>query len=194
MNYRIRADRPTMVVGCSLGFVVLLVLYWVVHFWLLRQDFAGEIAAIQPRTARILGIQESFDQLNMAANEADSRLQELVYPADRASAMTAAAMQQSIREVMTDAGLSVSGSQVLPARAVGGFDRLSLDITAEGNIGAFDDAFAILDLMRPMVFVESVSVKPSRNRNRNRRSDDKVEGNPRKLTARLHLFSLRIVK
>ena len=89
MNYRIRADRPTMVVGCSLGFVVLLVLYWVVHFWLLRQDFAGEIAAIQPRTARILGIQESFDQLNMAANEADSLLQELVYPADRTSAMTA---------------------------------------------------------------------------------------------------------
>ncbi len=171
--------------------MLLLVLYWVLHFWLLRQGFIDDIEAIEPRTARLLGIMKSVDQLNVASGEARSRLRELAYGSDRDSATTAAAMQQNIRELMTGAGLSVSGSQILPQRKSEGFDRLSLDITAAGNIEALDAALAGLEAMRPLVFVETLKVNPERSRGRGRQADAVVVGDPRNLTARFQLFSLR---
>lgn len=195
MNVSIKADRPTIVVGCSVLVIALFVAYWVLHFWFLRQDFAGEIAAIQPRTARLLGMEERFDQLGVVNNKASNLLRELAYLADKDSAMTAAAMQQDIRELMAGVGLSISGSQILASRRADGFDRLGLDITAVGNIDALDDALTELGMMRPLVFVEFVTIKPAR-RSRARRTDPETvpEGDPRKLTARFQLFSLRVVQ
>ena len=96
--------RPTIVVGISVGFVLLVVLYWVLHFWFLHQDFAGEIEAIEPKTARLLGIMQSVDQLGVASNEASARLRELAYGADRDSA----------KAFMTSAVIRLS-SQISPA-------------------------------------------------------------------------------
>jgi general secretion pathway protein M len=197
MRAKFKADRPTIVVGSTLGLVGLLALYWILQFWFLRSDFVAEIESIQPRTARLLGIAESFDQLELASNGADVVLQDLTYPADRDSPTTAAAIQRDIRELMVNAGLSVSGSQILPVRKFTGFDRLSLDITAEGNIDELDQTFADIEALRPLVFVESVSVKPIRVR-RSRRAkvveDNASEDDPRKLTARFQLFSLRLTE
>ena len=197
MRANLKADRPTIVVGSTLGLVALVVLYWILQFWLLRSDFVAEIESIQPRTARLLGIAESFDQLELASNDANAVLQDLAYPTDRDSPTTAAAIQRDIRELMVNAGLSVSGSQILPMRKFTGFDRLSLDITAEGNIDALDQTFADIEALRPLVFVESVSVKPLRVR-RSRRAKvaeaNASEDDPRKLTARFQLFSLRLTE
>jgi general secretion pathway protein M len=189
---KLKADRPTIVVAISLGLLLLLVLYWVLHFWFLRLDFAREIETIEPRTARLLGIMQSVDQLGTASTAASGRLQELAYGADRDSATAAAAMQQNIRELMTGAGLSVSGSQILPQRKSEAFDRLSLDITAEGNIEALDSVLSGLEAMRPLVFIETLKVNPVRNRGRGRGHEAKGAGDPRNLTARFQLFSLRL--
>lgn len=197
MKMNLTADRSTIVVGCSVAAVLLLSLYWVLQFWFLRQEFVGEIEALQPRTSRHLGMVESFDDLVMASVAADNVLSELAYPVDRESAMTAAAMQQEIRELMTDAGVSISGSQILPVRKLEGFDRLSLDISVEGNIDALDEALSSLELMRPLVFVDSVKVKPAPRRRVARRAGRPQpaaadDGDPRKLSARFRLFSLRL--
>jgi hypothetical protein len=200
MKMKMRADRSTIVVGCSVGLVLVLVLYWVLHFWFLRQGFAEEIEAIEPRTARLLGIMESVSQLEQASTEAQSRLRELAYGADRDSATVAAAMQQNIRDLMTGSGLSITGSQILPQRTSDEFDRLSLDITAEGNIDALDTALSSLESMRPLVFVESLKVSPLRGRSRaptkgrgrGAQAENAGDGDPRRLTARLQLFSLRL--
>lgn len=195
MRLNLKATRPNIVVGCSLGVIALLALYWIMHFWMLRQEFVSEIEAVEPRTARFLGVMASFDQLQAATAEVDAVLSELAYPAERDSATTAAAMQQDIRELMTAAGLSITGSQILPARVVDGLDRLSLDITAEGNIDALDEALANLGAMRPLVLVRSVTVKPSRARRRSRRAESEsvATGDPRKLIARFQVFALRLV-
>lgn len=194
MKWNIRADRTTIVVGSSLGILLLLVLYWVLHFWVLRQGFVEDIATIEPRTARMLGIMQSATQLEEASTAASNSLQELAYAAERDSAATAAAMQQEIRELMTGAGLSISGSQILPARKFEGFDRMQLDITAEGNIEALDAALSGLEALRPLVFVEALKVNPVRTstRARGRQPEVVVVGDPRKVTARFQLFSLRL--
>jgi general secretion pathway protein M len=194
MNFK--ADRPTIIVGSSLGLVFLLALYLVLQLWFLRQDFADEIEAIQPRTARLLGMLESVDQLDLASGTARSMLRELVYAVDQDSAKAASSLQQNVRELLTSAGLSVSGSQILPQRKSDKFDRLSLNITAEGNINALDEALSSLELMRPLVFVESLKVQPQRtsSRRRSRRSEDidDKDDDPRKLAAQFELFSLRL--
>ena len=83
----------------------------------------------------------------------------------------------------------------MPARVIDGLDRLSLDITAEGNIDALDEALASLGVMRPLVLVRSVTIKPSRSRRRSRRTESEsvATGDPRKLTARFQVFALRLV-
>lgn len=197
---RLRLDRTNIVVGGSLGLLLVLVLYWLLQFWFMRQGFADEIETIEPKTSRLLGIMESADKLAVAADTAKARVQELAYAPDRDAAATAAAMQQNIRELMTGAGLSISGSQILPQLKSAEFDRLRLDITAEGNIEALDGALANLESMRPLVFVESLKVTPLRSRNQNRgrlRGREPLPGDvstedPRRLTARLQLFSLRL--
>ena len=197
MRPKFKSDRPTIVVGSTLGLVALLVLYAILQLWFLRSDFAAEIESIQPRTARLLGIAESSDRLELASDGADEALQDLAHPVDRDSPTTAAAMQRDIRELMVTAGLSVSGSQILPVRKSTGFDRLSLDITAQGNIDELDQTFADMKVLRPLVFVEFVDVKPVRVR-RSRRANvveaNASEDDPRKLTARFQLFSLRLTE
>ncbi len=190
------ADRPRIVVGCTMGVVALLLMYWILQFWFLRSEFVAEIEAIQPRTARLLGIVESVDQLEEAAGNVAVVLRNAVYQSDSDSATSAAAMQQNVRELMVNAGLSVSGSQILPAQKTGEFERLGLDITAEGNIDELDEAFSRLERLRPLVFIESVAVTPIRARRSNRRgaaeAQDPHDGDPRKLTVRFGLFSLRL--
>ena len=196
MKIPLRADRATVVVGVSLALALSLMLYWVLQFWFIRQGFVEEIESIEPKTSRLLGMVASADQLKAASDIARGRLQELVYGSDRDSATTAAAMQQNIRELMTSAGLSISGSQILPQRKSQKFDRLRLDITAEGNIDALGEALSSLELMRPMVFVEELKITPERSRNRSRNRERPLEdasaGDPRNLTARFQLFSLRM--
>ena len=196
MKINLKADRQTIVVGSSLGLVLLLVCYLTLQMWFLRQDFADQIEAIQPRTARLLGILDSIDQLDLASDTAQNTLGELVYSVDQDSAKAASYMQQQVRELLTSAGLTVSGSQILPRREVSGFDRLSLDITAEGDIDALDEALSGLEVMRPLVFVESLKVQPKRTRSRRRRGRSPPEvadvSDPRKLGVRFQLFSLRL--
>ena len=196
MNLQLKVDRPTLVVGGTLLVVLVLVVSAMLHLWLLRQGYVEEIEAIEPKMSRLLGIQESASQLSTAADTANSLVQELAYPADRDSASTAAALQQHIRELMTGAGLAVSGSQILPPRASPQFDRLRLDITAEGNIRELDEALASLEAMRPLVLVETLKVTPQRERMRARGRNAQAEAapkeDPRNVTARLQLFALRL--
>ena len=94
MKMNFKADRPTIIVGSSLGLVLLLALYLVLQLWFLRQDFADEIETIQPRTARLLGMLDSVDQLGLASDTAHSMLRELVYAADQDSAKAASSLQE----------------------------------------------------------------------------------------------------
>ena len=187
----LKADRPTIVVGTCIGLVGLVVLACIIYFLSLRQEFAREISSIEPRTARLLGILESAEALEEASAAAQLSLRDLAFPSGRDSASVAASLQQSVRELMADAGMSVTGSQILATRSADGYERLTLDITGEGNIEALDVALAELELMRPLVFVESLKIKPLRARRGNAPAAGDG-GDPRRLSASFQLFALRL--
>lgn len=191
MKLALKADRPTIVVGASLGLVALVVLYALFYFLSLRQSFASEIDNIEPRTARLLGMLENYDELRMGSGSADDVLRDVVVPASRDRANASATLQRNVRAVMRDAGLTVSGSQIISPREAEGYDRLGLDITVEGNVNALEQALLDLEEMRPMVFVESVKIKPTRIRRSSRNQSPAAE-DPRRVTARFYLFALRL--
>ena len=193
MKLPLQADRSTIVVGVSLTLVALVFLYVLLLIWSMRQEFAAEIDAVAPHTARLLGMLESYQSLQAASGVAGEMLRDVAYPAGRDSASVAAALQQDVRALMRDAGLTVTGSQILATRRAEGYDRLTLDLSVEGNIDALDTALAELELMRPLLFVESLKVKPERMRSsRSRRQQAPEEGDPRRLAARFNLFALRL--
>lgn len=189
----LRLDRPHLVVGISVAAVVLLCLYAVLQFWMMRADYVAEIDDIAPRTARLLGIEQSAGALATAGARANSVLGEVAYLNEADSATNAAMMQQEIRDLMTSAGMSVATSQIMPTQQYDGYERLRLDITVEGNINQLDEALRALEDARPLVFIESAKVKQFRGAGSSSYRRHVQSGNPddpRKLSARLELFSL----
>ena len=195
MMSRIKADRTIAVVGLSISCVVILILMVIGDLWLARQEYAKNIENITPRTARLSGFIQSEKQLAVAASKVDGVLATLAYPSTRDGALTAAAMQQETREVMSSAGLSVAGSQILPSRELDGFERLNLNITVVGNINSVDEAIGNLRELRPLVLVESINIKPLRVRNsrKGKEAAPPLE-DQRKITVRFRLLSLRLLR
>lgn len=191
MSGLLKANRMALSVGLVAGSLALLAIYAMLHFWLLRQDYAEAIGDLVPRTARLQGIVDSEEQLVAAAASVDEALAELAWPLDKDAAMTAASMQQLVRDSIANTGLSVSGSQILPAQPGSGFERLVLDVTASGNIESLDEAIVNLKELRPMVLIESATVKPVRARSRLGQADDSAD--QRLLSVRMRLVSLRLL-
>lgn len=187
----LQAGRPTIVVGSCVVLVLVMLLAGILYFLSLRASYVHEIDSITPRTARLLGILESADALEVASSAAESTLRDLAFPPGRDSAAVAASLQQEVREVMTEAGMSVTGSQILATRLGEGYDRITLDISADGNIDALDESLAALELMRPLLFVESLKIRPARTR-RGAAEASADSGDPRQLNARFQVFALKV--
>jgi len=192
---QLKRDRATVVVGLSLLCLASLVFFGLRGFWLMRQDYVGEIDRIVPRTARMLGFIQAQEQLLAATTAVEGVMADLTYSADGDGAMTSTSMQQVIRGSLASAGLSVSGSQILPTVRQEGFDQLKLDITVVGNIESLNEAFENLRMLRPLIFVESVNIRSQRSRSPKRRREPvEPSTDPRMLTAQFRLLSLRLIR
>ena len=89
---------------------------------------------------------------------------------------------------MTEAGLTLSNSQVPKMRREGRFEHIGLNVTSVGTIQALDLALAGLDAYRPLVLIESLNVYP------NRRTSAAQTNYRQTVTARFKLISLRLVE
>ncbi len=149
---------------------ILLVVYILLDFLVARQGYQTEIDRLQPRVARIAGLIESEEQLRASARQLDSQVLNLVYPPTDDSATVSAALQKDIRQIMTDAGLSVSNSRILPVLQEENFDRIGLSLTVSGELDALDSALLAMAAYKPLLLVDAMDIKPkrmSRSRDKN---------------------------
>jgi general secretion pathway protein M len=172
---------------CGITLLLPVLLYLDLMFSLLgaRQDAQAELARIEPRIARLQGLIDNQAPLREAAQTVDSKVLDLVYPASEDQATVAAELQTQVREIFTRAGLSVSNSQVLPAREQGSFDYIAVKLTVSGSLPALDEALAGLSAYLPLVLVESLDVYPTRA------PRGKDESDQQQLTATIQVLSLR---
>jgi general secretion pathway protein M len=176
---------PAVLVGLTIALPLTLLIYLISDFWLMRGDYQGEIERLQPRIARLRGLIESEQRLESAADTVQGRLQNLVYPASEERTAVSAALQNSVREIMSDAGLSVLNSQVLPVVKEERFERIGIKLTLAGDIAALDTALADVTTYVPLLLVESLEIWPERqSRGREREAGQTLNAN-------LQLLSLR---
>jgi len=185
MNWLQNYRKSTLIVGLSSLLPLLLMLYFLTDFWVMRQGYQGEIEHLQPRIARMQGLLESEEQLKASAGRLGSQVVNLIYPPTEDSAAVSAALQKDIREIMTNAGLTVANSRILPLVQAENFDRIGLSLAVSGTLDALDAALLEMAAYTPLLLIESIDIKP-RARARNSKSGQLV-------TVSIQLLTLRAI-
>lgn len=187
MNWIKTHQRSALI--CCLTLLLPALLYLNVLFGALglRSEYVSDIENLEPRIARLQGLKEYEEQLQSSSVAVQQQATKLAYPVTADKAGVAANLQADIRQLMTDAGLSVSNSQVLPVREEEKFDYIGVKLTVDGDVAALDAALAELANVSPVIVVESLDVWPKRS---SRRKDAPAV---QEITASIRLLSLRAV-
>lgn len=118
-----------------------------------------KLEELEPRHARLLGLQAQKQGLDQQLGQARGRLAQLAYPAEQDINQAGNDAQQRVRDVFTGAGLEVVSSQVLPPVTEKPFDRIPLTVRLEGELLGLQSALAVLSGLQPAVLVEGLSVQ-----------------------------------
>jgi general secretion pathway protein M len=185
--------RSAWIIGLTILVPALLYLNALSGLLSLRQEYQSGIDALSPRIARLQGLIDHEVQLREAAGEVDQQVLGLVYPASEDRATVSARLQKEVRQMLVDAGLSVSNSQVMPLREKDFFDYVGVKITVTGDVAGLNAALTSLSLFQPLVLVESLDVWPKRESRRRSGATESSEGR-QVVNATMQLLSLRAVQ
>lgn len=187
MNWVREHRQSAFYVGLTLAIPLLLLLYALLTLWGQRADFQGEIRRLEPRIARLSGLIESEEALRQSAGRVDSRVLDLVFPATEDRAAIAVALQQDVRRILTEAGLDIRNSQVMPTRELDGLDYLTVKLQVTGDLEALDSALEEFANYLPLMLVESLAITPVRESRRRRDS-----ARQQLVSATMQLLALRV--
>lgn len=180
-------QRSATICGVTLLVPLLVYLNLLFSAWDLRAGYVDEIERISPRIARLEGVKQVEEQLRESSGRVQQQMERLVYPASSERASVAASMQTDVRQLLTDAGLNVSNSQVLPVREEEKFDYIAVKLTVAGDMQSLDLALEELANFAPLILVEGLDIWPTRQR-RGAEQAEKQEA-----TISIRLLSLRSV-
>ena len=124
-----------------------------------HQMAARRMAELEPRHARLQGLQGSANALQQAQTQAQGMVAQYVYPAETDANQVGNAAQQRVRNLFTTAGLQIVSSQVMPAKAEKNYDRVPLAVRAEGDLLALQGALVGLSGQTPAIVVRGMNVQ-----------------------------------
>lgn len=119
----------------------------------------NQLAELEPRHARLQGLQESAQNLASAQAQTRDLLAQYVYGADQDASQVGNSAQQRIRDIFTAAGLQIVSSQVLPPKAEKTVDKIPLSVRIEGDLIALQSALAVLSSQTPAITVNGLNVQ-----------------------------------
>jgi len=173
--------RAALLVGLTLLLPVFFYVKTVFGLLGLGFDFAADRGRIEPRVARLQGLLENEAELTQQSQLAAARLREVAFPSTEDPSAMAARLQSDVRQILAEAGMSVSNSQVMPVRPGEQFDQVAVKLTVTGTLPGLDAALIGIAAYRPQLLVESLDTFPSRA----------SAGNAQSLTAVMQLMVLR---
>lgn len=164
----------TAVVGVLILSAFLLLLL-ITSVWSSLFESWSEIAENEPRIARLRGYQLFQSSILEAASEAKVLLDELAFAAVADQSQTGAQLQQLLRGFAEDAGLTVRGSQLLPAAQQAttpeGFAQLTVELQMRGLPLALNLFLRDVYEHSPRLKVTELDVVKVRDRRSSRRRD-----------------------
>ena len=155
--------KSSRVVWLFLAIIFVCLAIFYMRMFAAYQEAQADIESMQPRIARFLAAQEHEKSFEAANVQSEQVLAQQVYLSGDETTITSQ-LQQDVRSAFEGVGLSVSASQILPAKNEQQLSRLYLDITASGSVVALNDALAVLEATRPRVYTEWINVQPIRQR------------------------------
>ncbi|WP_198970418.1 type II secretion system protein GspM [Xylophilus sp. ASV27] len=157
--YLRRQDRVAL---ACLGLLLLLPVAVGVYFVASKHvEFAGRIEQIEPRYARLLGLEAAKPKLEAAQASVRATLEKFTYPAAQDATQAGNDAQQKIRAVLTAAKLDISSSQVLAPKADGDMERIPISVRAEGDLLALQAALVGLGSQTPAILIDRMNIQAS---------------------------------
>ncbi len=190
MNWVRDNRKDAFIVSLTVAVPFVLVVFIVVSTWATGHSYQEEIDSLQPRIARLMGAKQAEEQLLTAAQKAESRMQNLVYPSTENPDTVSATLQKNVRGVMSEAGLGVADSRIEPTRREGQFDVIGLTVSVTGTIDSLDAALREIVAYTPLLLVTSLDVTLARTSGRSVSGQQEEQA----LSVKMHLLALRGVE
>ena len=162
-NHFMALPLPARVLaGSALAGAALLVIsgvVWIGSWWVTS---AQQVDTLEPRVAQILGFIESEQRVESALSQREALLMTMVFPDSGASGRGGAVLQERVRNLSAEAGLTVIGSEVLEPEALEDTIKLKLGTKVAGSPRALIEFFRRLNEERPFLFVTAFTVNAQR--------------------------------
>lgn len=155
--YLRRQDR--LALAC-VGLVVLLAFVAAISYVASKHAaWSSRIEGIEPRYARLLGLEAAKPKLEAADAAARASLSKYMYSPEQDATQAGNDAQQKIRAIFSQAKLDISSSQVLASKTEGDIERIPLSVRAEGDLPALQTALAGLASQTPAILIDRVTIQ-----------------------------------
>ena len=138
----------------ALPFVALGTYVWQKHVWA-----QGLLSELEPRHARLQGIQTIQPALEAATQNTRGLLSQRTYPATLDATKAGNDAQQRIRAVFAESQLNVESIQVAEAKDTEHFQRIGIMLRVEGTLPNIQVALLKLKSQTPTILVDSFTLQ-----------------------------------
>jgi hypothetical protein len=151
----------------------------------------SEISATKPRISRLLGYVEAAPRIRATLTDVDIALSELANEDTGDTGRGGALLQQQLRQLASEAGLTVVGSEVKEPEALDALVKLNATLELTGGPDDFDAFLERLYLAVPALFPERMKVEALRRINR-RRHPSILSGTEDHVMAKVDIAAFRL--
>lgn len=131
-----------------------------IYVWTKHLQTQSILTDLEPRYARLLGLQIRQPDLKALGDRANEQLTRLAYPASQDITQAGNDAQQRIRTLFADSKLEIISIQVLPpAKEETKFDRIQINLRVEGELASIQNALSTLSNQTPLVLLDSLTLQ-----------------------------------
>lgn len=124
------------------------------HMWA-----QARLSELEPRHARLQGIQAMRGELESAAQKAQTLVEKQAYAVAVDATKAGNDAQQRIRAIFTESQINVESLQVLEAKDAEQVQTISVVLRVEGTLPNMQKAFLRLRTQAPVILLESFSLQ-----------------------------------
>ena len=150
-----------LVLGSALGFAALILLAIVLRLAIWWGSAGQATARLEPRIAQMLGFLDARQEISRALEARTSLLAGIALADSGDSGRGGALLQQEIRKLAADNGLTIIGSEVQEPELLEDVAKLRINVRATGLPESVAWFFQSLSAYRPFLFVSTFSINPN---------------------------------
>lgn len=157
--------------------------WWISH--------VADISATKPRISRLLGYIDAEPSINSALSEVDIALSGLAIEDTGETGRGGALLQQELRRLAGEVGLTVVGSEVKEPEVLETMVKLNATLQLTGGPDDLDEFFQRLYLASPALFPQAMKIEALRRINR-RRLPSTLVGTEDHISAQIDIAAFRL--